>query len=260
LGDVKNLTELDEEFMRLEVGRLDLVQAPISKALTGVAYRRVREAALSKTGPHGWVRRGRSFEEEVALREAEATQHGMTFKQILSIEEIARSNCKTGTVFVCILNGEPHAIAMLYEVHAEQLPGIKKFVERGASLLRGEFFSMPEYPLIHIGLGIPVQFLDDTRFETTIVESVMNFMEANFQDWVATVEAKKYTLLYVFGPDHSYIATGRMNLDAKIVTDIVDAVNRANSAFKKIPATALDFKKAVAAFFEQHPKPFIWSS
>jgi hypothetical protein len=74
------------------------------------------------------------------------------------------------------------------------------------------------------------------------------------------VEDKKYTALHVFGPDCSHIAAGRMNLDAKIVAGIVQAVNQANSAFKEIPEAALDFRQAVNAFFEQHPKPFIWSA
>ena len=260
LRDVNDLTDLDQEFIRLPVGRLDLVQAPIPGALTGVAYHRLRMAALSKSGPHGWVRQGRSFEELAAQSKVEAAQHGVTLVQHHSIEQIAKSNWKPGTVFVCVLDGEPQAIAMLHEVQAEQLPTIKQSVTRGACLLRGEFFSMPEYPLVHIGLGIPVQFLGGTRFAVSILESVMNFVEANFQDWVAGVEVKKYTLLHVFGPDYSHIATGRMNLGAEIVAGIVDAVNRANSAFEKIPETALDFNKALAAFFEQHPEPFIWSS
>jgi hypothetical protein len=116
---------------------------------------------------------------------------------------------------------------------------------------------LPDYPLVHIGLGIPVRLSSATRFEAAILESVMNFAEANFQDWVAAVEDKKYTSLHVFGPDSSLIAAGRLPLDAQVVKGIVEAVNRANSAFKEMPATALDFGKAVAVFFEQHAKPFI---
>jgi hypothetical protein len=263
LGDVKNLTDLDQEFARLEVGRLDLVQAPLAGipgVLAGTTYRRLRSAALSKSGPHGWVRQGRSFEEVAAQAKAEAAQHGATFVQILSIEEIARSNCRPGTVFTCVLDKEPTLIAMLYEVRAEQLPTIRDAVARGASLLRGECFVMPDYPLVHLGLGIPVRFINGTRFDAAILESVMNLVEANFQDWVVAVEDKKYTSLHVFGPDCSHIAAGRMNLDAKIVAGIVQAVTRANSAFKEMPEAALDFSQAVNAFFEQHPKPFIWSA
>ncbi|GAI14834.1 unnamed protein product, partial [marine sediment metagenome] len=114
--------------------------------------------------------------------------------------------------------------------------------------------------LVHIGLGVPVEYLDSGRVALSIVENLANFMEANFQDWVAAVEVKKYTMVHVYGPDFSHIATGRTDLDAEIIESIVGAVNRANSALKRIPERTLDFKKAASKFYEQHPDPFIWSS
>ncbi|MFB0556405.1 MAG: tetratricopeptide repeat protein [Dehalococcoidia bacterium] len=260
LGDVQNLSETDLIFGRLDVGRLPLVQAPILGALDGVTYGKLRSAAQRKTGPHGWTREGRSFEEVAAQNRADAMPHGVTMTQILNIEDIVRHNCRPGTSFACVLDDEPHTIVVLHEVMSEHIPTIKGAVDKGACVLRGEFFSIPEYPLVHMGLGIPVEFLDNNRVSFQIVDDVVNFVEANFQDWVAVIEAREYTMIHVYGPDYSHIASGRIKLETQVITGIVDAVNQANSAFKSIPLTVLDFQKATATFYEQHPHPFIWSS
>lgn len=259
LGDLKTLSELDKEFLNLQVGRLDLVQATIPLESTGADDLMLRQTAPITSRPHDWVRQGRSFEEILAQRKVEAKQRGVDLVQHVSTEEIARDNWVPGIVFVYVLDGEPNAIAMLHEIQPGTLPVIKTSVAEGACLLRGEFFSMTDYPLIHIGLGIPVRFTDKTRFDVSILESVVNFAEANFQDWIVAVEAKKHMLLHAFGPDRSHIASGRMNLAPEVVSGIVDAVNQASSTFKQNPQTAADFSRAMSAFFEQHPKPFIWS-
>jgi hypothetical protein len=119
---------------------------------------------------------------------------------------------------------------------------------------------MPAYPLVHIGLGVPVEYLDENRVELSIMENLANFMEANFQDWVSAVEVKKYTMVHVYGPDFCHIATGRTYFDAEIIESIVGAVSRANSSLKKIPEGTWDFEQAATRFYQQHPNPFIWSS
>jgi len=258
LGDAENLTEIDREFQRLELGALPLVQAPISGALDGVTYSKLRSAAQRKSGPHGWTRGGRSFKEVAAQRKADAPT-GVTVSILpLNIDDVARSNCEPGSFLACVLDGEPRAVAVLHEVRDDQIPTIKRAI--GACILHAEFFSMTEYPLVHLGLGIPVEFPEGDRVGLSIVENLANFMEANFQDWVAALEAKKYTMVHIYGPDYSHIATGRTNLDAEIIEGIVGAVNEANLLLKKIPETALDFEKAVTIFYQQHHNPFIWSS
>jgi hypothetical protein len=260
LGDVENLTEPDREFQRLELGALPLIQAPISRETDGATYRKRRSAVQRKSGPHGWMREGRSFEEVAAQKMAYAPPGVTVITHLPSIEGIARSNCDSGSFLVCVLDGEPHAVAVLHEVRNEQISTIKRTVEGGACIFRGEFFAMPDYPLVHIGLGVPVEYLEGGRVTLSIVENLANFMEANFQDWVGAVEVKKYTMVHVYGPDFSHITTGRTYFDAEIIDSIVGAVNEANSLLKKIPKTALDFEKAITTFYQQHHDPFIWSS
>jgi hypothetical protein len=259
LGDVDNLSETDLLFRRLDVGRLPLAQVPISGALDSAAYSRLRSASQRKLGPHGWTREGRSFEEVAARNRADA-RPGVSLTQVLSIEDVARSNCVPGAFLACVLDGEPRAVAVVHEVREDQLSTIKRTVEGGACIFRGEFFPMPEYPLVHIGLGVPVQYLDDRRVTLAIVENLANFVEANFQDWVAAVEAKKYTLVHVYGPGFSHIVSGRTHFDAETIESIVGAVSKANASFREIPETRLVLKAATARFNQQHPDPFIWSS
>jgi hypothetical protein len=258
LGDIEHLSQTDLLFGKLEVGRLPLIQTPIPGALDAATYSKLRSAASRSRGPHGWTREGSSFDEVAALKKTDAARHGIEFIQVLSVEDIARRNCQPGVVFLCVLDGEPHAVAVLREVRDEHTATIRRSV--GACILRAEFFSMPEYPIVHIGLGIPVEYLGETQVRLAIVDNLVDFMEANFQDWVNAVEAKGYTAMHVYGPEFSHIATGRKALEAEIVASLVGALDRANAACEKIAETALDFKKAGTRFYEQHPDPFIWSA
>ena len=138
-------------------------------------------------------------------------------------------------------------------------PTLKRAIEGGACVFRAEYFTMPEYPLVHIGLGLPVRFMKGDKVAFAVVENVANFVEANFQDWVSAIEMKKYTLVDAFAPDFTLVASGRTNLDPKVIAEIVESVNKANYHFNTIPEGFRDYSKAVQEFYQQHPEPFIWS-
>lgn len=134
---------------------------------------------------------------------------------------------------------------------------VRPVVERSACVFRAEYFTMPEYPIVHIGLGLPVQFMEGSKVAFAVVESVANFLEANFQDWVSAIEMKEYTLVDVFAPNFTLVASGRTNLDARVIAGIVESVNKANRYFSKIRGGSRDYSRAVKAFYQQHPEPFI---
>ena len=50
--------------------------------------------------------------------------------------------------------------------------------------------------------------MDEGKVELLILESIANFVEANLQDWVSSVDAYGYTLVHVFDPDCQLIAEG----------------------------------------------------
>ena len=193
-------------------------------------------------GPHGWIRVGRSFDELATSPR---------------VEDIAKSNCAPGNFFVCLHKGKPCAAAVIDRIQDEYVPVIKRAIK--ACILRGEFFPMSEYPLVHLGLGIPIKFIGE-KVNLSIVENLANFAEANFQDWVAAIETKQYTELHVYGPNHTHVASGRLDLHQKIISDIINVVNKANSFHKKIPIEKRNYKTAATKFFQQNPEPFIWSS
>ena len=259
LGDVNDLSEIELMLKRLEIGHLLLTQVNIPKFVDGVAYNKLQATARRISGPHGWQREGLSFE-EVAQRNKKDAPPGVELIQTTSIEGIAKANYIPGTFLACMLDGEPRVITVLNETRSDHISTIKRGVEGGACIFRGEFFFMPEYPLVHIGLGIPVEYLAGNRVSLSIVENVANFMEANFQDWASAIEKKRYTLVHVFNSNYTNITTGRTSLDDEIINSIIDSINQASVSMQKIPEMTLDFKKATKRFFEQYPDPFIWSS
>jgi hypothetical protein len=254
LGDIAPLSDLDRQIKMLDVGRLPLIQAPVSAFTDTVYYRAI---STKKIGPYGWVREGRSFDEIAKQTEAEVTSKGMQYIHINTLEDIAKYNCGPGTFFACVLKGEPYVIAMLENIEAYDEPDLKKSIEGGKCVFHGKFFNMPEYPLVHIGLGLPVSLLERTKIGLIVVDNTVNFTEANFQDWVAAVEIKKYTIVDVFLPDLTLVASGRTNLDATVISEIVNCINQANSHLNTTPQAYWDFKNAVKGFYQKYPNPFL---
>jgi hypothetical protein len=195
----------------------------------------------------------------VSQRKADASQAGIDLVEHYDFDDIAKSNWSPGTMLVYALTGEPHAIAMVHEVQADYLPLIQNYVALGACRIRGKFFQMPEYPLVYLGLGANIRFIDDASNKYATFESVVNFVEANFQDWVNALESKEFTVLHLMGPDRRHIVTGHVNVDTHVIASIVDAVNRANSAFETSRETTWSFDKAMTRFFQQHQEPLLWS-
>lgn len=260
LDDMESLSDIDREIKTLDIGRLPLSQAPVAKIPDVPYYRTAKEIAERKISSHGWIRMGRTFDEIAEQNAADAKRSGIELVQVTSIEQIAKSNRVPGTFLSCCLRGEPHAVAMPETLDVNSIPTIRRAVEGSACIFRAEFFSQPEYPLVHIGLGIPVKFLEDTKVAFTIVENVANFVEANFQEWVEGIETLRYTIVDVIAPDGRLIASGRTNLESDIISGVVESVDRANVFFKNIPQGSQNYMTALNRFFEEYPQPFIWTS
>lgn len=259
LNELQSLSVRDREIKTLDIGRLPFAQAPVSKLADGSSYRAARELAERKTGPHGWARSGRSFEEIAAQNTADAKRSGIEYISVTSVEQIAKANRTAGTFLACRLNGEPHAIAMPEKVDADTVATIQRTVQGGACIFRAEFFTQPDYPLVHIGLGLPVRYLEGSQVAFAVLENVANFLEANFQEWVESIETRHYTIVDVVAPDGHLVASGRTRLEPEIIAEVVEGVNQANAFLKTIPPARQNYTTAVARFFEQHPEPFIWS-
>lgn len=257
LLDAESLSDTDREIKTLDVGRLPLAQAPVSKVSDVSHYRAAKEIAERRVvDPHGWVRASRSFDEITKQNAADANRVGMKYVHVYDIENIAKSNRVSGTFLACCLDGEPHALAMPDNPETDSLPTLKRSVEGSACVFRAVFFTQPEYPLVHIGLGLPVKFLEGSKVAFIIVENVANFVEANFQEWVEAIETKRYTIVDVVVPDGHLVASGRTNLDPKVISEIVEGVNKANVFLKTIPQGSQNYTTAVNRFFQEYPDPF----
>jgi hypothetical protein len=52
-----------------------------------------------------------------------------------------------------------------------------------------------------------------TKVRATVVESVVNFVNADFQDWVHALNKTRRTLIHVYRPDQRRLATGAVDVD-----------------------------------------------
>jgi hypothetical protein len=255
LGGIKSLSDVDKGVSTLDVGRLPFSQAPVSISPDVNQYRIAKKVSGRTVGHHGWVKEGRSFGDVSAQQSEEAKRSGIRYFNIISIETIAGSNCSEGTFFTCNLEGEPHVIAMPMILESENLETINSTIK--ACILKARYFEEVEYPLVHLGLGIPVRFVDRSKVEVTITECLANFAEANFQEWIETIENKSYTIVNVAKHDGTIVANGKVKLDAELISEIVDCVNKANAFLKTIPEGSQNFKIAAEKFFLEYPEPFI---
>jgi tetratricopeptide (TPR) repeat protein len=262
LADMSVLNDTERELMLLNVGRLSLMQVPVSEAVEAGDYRVWDRVAEEENGCNTkasrWVRAGRTFDEEMAYKKAEAKQSGVELVQIVTIEDIAKWNRVPGTFLACCLNGEPHALAMPHELDEALIPDLKRSVEEGFCFFRAGFYEQPEFPLVHIGLVLPAKPRDGTGTANyLIVENVANYVEANFQEWVEAIEARQYTWLDAFAPDGRLLASGRTYIDPQIISDIVKSVDKADAFLKTIPEDRKSYKTALDRFYKEHPDPFV---
>jgi hypothetical protein len=158
-------------------------------------------------------------------------------------------------IYVCLIKDEPHMVAVLPETTGEQESVIKQAVP--ACLFRCELHLLSEYPIIHLGLGIPSQILGPSKIHFSIVDTTSNFQNGNFQSWANAVKRACGTFLHIYGPDHRQIASGQLNLPAEIVTDVGEAVARSKQAVKGKSTSPASFRNASQKFYEQHPAPYI---
>lgn len=213
----------------------------------------------SDTRANTWVQQGRTFEEIASQRKADPSWAGIKPIEVDDFVGIAESNWAPGTILCYALAGKPHTIAMVHEVQAEYLPLIQTYVALGTCRLRGKFVPMPEYPLVYLGLGPTIRFIDYASNMYAIFECVMNFAEANFQDWVQTLETEKNISLHLMGPDHRHLVTGQVIVDSTTAAGIVSAVNQANSVYGTRRKEDLSFDTARNRFFQEYPDPLFWS-
>ena len=89
-----------------------------------------------------------------------------------------------------------------------------------------------------------------------VIDSLINFAEANFQEWVIAIEKVKYTAVHVFDSNYTEIVTGNRHLDPQTIKDLIDAVNKADLALKNLPSSK-NFMNASTLFYKQHLEAFI---
>lgn len=220
----------------------------------------------------GWTREGQSHDERLRA------EHGGfgEMMAILNIDDFAKhqnpyefrvlasslsftDGVLTGDVPDDLAgDGTGHIFATVGE-HKDDLAAFRSNIESGKMFLRSCFHNYPKYPLIHLAIMLPLDDAPDlTKVRAIVVESVVNFVNADFQDWVHALNKTRTTLIHVYRPDQRRLATGAINvdLDQTFVNDLTQAMNDAEAAFQRIAASKRDYSAAVKQFFQDHPEPF----
>lgn len=229
-------------------------------------------AASAKAQPLSWTREGQSHDERLRA------QHGGfgEMKAILNIDDFGRNqnpsefrvlasslSFNNGVLSADVpgdLSGNKtcHVCATVGE-HNDDLTTFRNNIEGGKMFLRSCFHKYPQYPLIHLSIMLPLDKAADlTNVRATVVEQVVNYVNADFQDWVHGLCKTRKTLIHIYRPDQQRLATGTVNVDhdPSFVNDLVQAMNDAEAALQKIAVSKRDYSAAVKQFFRDHPEPF----
>jgi tetratricopeptide (TPR) repeat protein len=240
------LNPVERELYYLDIAALPTAQAPIPPTAPAVGKQQEPPGELRAgwRSARGWRKTSPSFLEA---------------RYQASTADIAKNLLSPERLFTCVLGGEPRAVGMA-QVLPDEMPILKQAVDSGACVVRAQLFAMPAYPIVHIGLSVPVRLLPNGSFAAVIMESVTNFGQGNLQEWVAAVEAKGYTVVDLYAADCRHLATGRTTLTTNVTDEIVRAMEQANALLADRDPTRVDhdFARAVDEFYASHPAPFLW--
>ncbi len=207
-------------------------------------------------GPHGWIRRGRTHEEETHAAQAQMPA-GSTFHQLVDLDALAVAQ-GPGNFCVCALAGQAFAVGSL-DPAASELAFMQAMVKGGTLFIKSTLFSYPAFPLMYVRIFVPSAPPETkTRMRGAMVECLADFTEANFQEWVVAVRKTRQTLVNLRKPDGVSLASGMLRLEPYFVDDLLKAMDEADGKLKKMPKEQRNFQAASGAFFNDHPQPFLF--
>jgi hypothetical protein len=208
-------------------------------------------------GPHGWIRRGLSYEEAVEKRRAEMPA-GVKFHQVVDLDGLA-AKAGAGNFCVCALGGQMAFALGCLEPADEDLPFIQRMIQDGKLFVKSTLYSYPEYPLVYIRMFVPSAPPESpTKMRGELLECLADYTEANFQEWVVAVCAAGKFTVNIRRPDGSALAKGLVQLEGHFTDDLLKAMNKADAELRRIPEERRSPQAASASFYDDHPVGFLF--
>jgi len=263
-----NRTEKDKEILSLTRSALPFqpVQLPVvladgSRAMDVASYVKATQLARERSeirmfGPHGWVRRGETFEEEDRKRYAGAPRTIVHVERFIGDETFARWAGEPGQgAFNCVFDGEPHT-AVAFDVDREMAKKLKHSLHQGAVRFHVSVHRCPTYPVLYQIMAVRMGGTDE-KWTALVNEAVGDFTDANLQEWVVRARETRKTQLHAFGPRGWALGTYEVPLTDDYLQALAAAMDEADRALRAIPRAKWDFVAAARQFWRDHPEPLV---
>lgn len=260
-----NPTENDKEFLTFKgklAGWLRLYQMPVSpRAMAADEYTELSKTADLKAitrdvGPHGWTRIGQTYEEAEAERAARLGPN-VQVTSYFNFADLVEKN-EVGTFTACAFNGKPHLIAKI-AVPASDIQVLRSSIVTGriVIVLRTSCYIYPTYPIVYNRIFITTGSGPQPGIaEGILVEAATDFTNANFQEWVITLQRTHHLSIHIYNDTGEHLGDYEKQVEPQIVNMVVEAVDKANAALKAIPVEQRKF--TAQPFFKDHPEPFLF--
>jgi len=208
-------------------------------------------------GPAQWERRGESLQETIAARSAKLSGPNSKYTAVFDPRTLVEGSGPAQFVATA-LDGNA-LVSVKVTVEPEDLKNLRDAVSRGSVWFRSHCETYAEFPIVYSRLFIPLSAFaagqNQVGMNGTIAENAGNFTNADLQDWAITLERQGRTTVHVYGTSNELLASGTAQPTSECVRSIMQAIDKANIALRKIPHERQNFDKAVQAFFRDHPEP-----
>jgi hypothetical protein len=210
-------------------------------------------------GSHEWIRQGKSIAEaEKEKQEQMEARYGrkIYLESFINDYELIQKH-SPGTFTMYAADGKAYVIGKMQPPPSHMADIYKSRIQSGKVLFVCSCHTYPTYPITYLRIVVPGEAGLKETVSMAILESPTDFTNANFQEWVCTLETTKKVLLKVYDENGNVLWEGGMEMDEELINKVVHTVDQANAALAAIPKERRDFQSAAQAFFRDHPQPFI---
>jgi HEAT repeat protein len=255
LGDVRAVVPLSAA---LKDSDSDVRKAAAS-ALDTIRRQPGKDEPQSSQGTHGWIRQGKTLMEIANEKQARMeAQFGkkINYEALITYYELIQNN-EPGIFTMYAIDRKAYIIAKMQPPPSLVADIFKSNIQSGNVIFVSSCHIYPTYPMTYLRIFVPLDAGSLENVKGAIIESPTDFTNANFQEWVSTLEAAKKTMLLVYDEKGNILVEGNINIKEEIINKVVHTVDQANIALVAIPKEQRDFHSASQAFFRDHPNPFI---
>lgn len=208
---------------------------------------------------HRWIREGKTLSESAKEKQDRVEARlGVNVKiETLGIYYELIQNNEPGSFSMYAIDGKAYIIAKMGPPPSDVENIFRNNIKSGHVVFVSSCHTYPTYPMTYLRIFVPLGAGPQGTAKGPIIESPTNFTNANFQEWVCTLEATKKTMLLVYDENGNVIAEGSIDMEDEIINKMVGDVDQANIALSAIPKEQRDFLGASQMFFRDHTQPFL---